>query len=344
MRAALFNGARSIDMADFPLPEEAVPGAAVVRVDLCGICGSDVAAFRAGSPYPPAITGHEWTGTVLSVGEGVDHLEVGSRVVAGVPLPCGRCVHCAAGLTQRCVELTAIPFGLEPLSPPHGAYAERIQFPASSLIPVPDALPKEQAALVEPATVALHAVRRLSPQIGETAVVLGAGPVGLFALQLLRLAGASKVVVVEPREYRRRLALDLGATVAVDPGQPALDAVASASDGLGAAVVYDCVGNEASLNSAVELSRVGAGIMLVGVSSTPITVNPLGWMVREITLHTTLAHLNHEFGVTVDLMLSGQLRTDGIADVVVGLDGLGDALSALADGGDHVKVLVDPHR
>ncbi|GAA0977601.1 galactitol-1-phosphate 5-dehydrogenase [Nocardiopsis tropica] len=342
MKAALITGREQVDFAEFPLPEKAGPGTAVVEIGRTGICGSDVSAFKDGHDYPPFLSGHEWGGAVLDVGEGVADLAVGDRVVAGTPPACGRCAMCRAGHAQRCEGLTALSFGTHPLTPAHGAYAERITVPAEMLIRLPDGVDDDQAAMIEPATVALHAVRRRPPLLGETAVVMGAGPVGLFAVQLLRLSGTGRVVVVEPRQRRRGLALELGADAAVAPGAEAAAAVQHASGGLGADLVFDCAGNEAALTAAVELCRPGATIMMLGVASGSVSVSPLAWLSKELTVQTSLAHLNHEFTVTADLIASGRLRTEPLHDATVGLTELPRALADLAAGQDHVKVLVDP--
>lgn len=331
-----------LEVMDFPVPVTAAPGAAIVDIALCGICGSDVAAYRSNGPYPPALSGHEWTGTVRLVGEGVSDVNVGDRVVAGVPPACGRCPMCRAGHHQRCEAIMALPFGVDPLTPDHGGYARSLQFPASYLVPIPDELSDSAAAMVEPATVAMHAVRRNPPAPGSTAVVLGAGPVGLFAAQLVKMAGASTVVVVEPRQRRRAVALEVGATRAVEPGDGASQLIRDITGGIGADLVLDCVGNAAAFASAVDLARPGGTVVMVGVSSTPITVEPLTWMIKEITLVATLAHLSHEFPMTIDLMASGQLLVEPLLDHVVGLDELDSVMSELADGKDYIKVLVDP--
>jgi (R,R)-butanediol dehydrogenase / meso-butanediol dehydrogenase / diacetyl reductase len=342
MRAALITGREQLEFKEFPLPERAEPGAAVVEISRCGVCGSDVSAFRSDHPYPPYLSGHEWGGTVLSVGEGVTRLSAGDRVIAGVPPACGRCALCRAGIAERCEGILAVPWGRHPLAPPHGGYAERISVPADMLFPIPAAVDDDQAAMVEPATVALHAVRRRPPRVGETAVVLGAGPIGLFALQLLRIAGAGRVAMVEPRLRRRALATALGADGAVPPGDEAVALVQEMTRGLGADLVFDCAGTESALRGAADLCRPGATIMLVGVAAAPFAITPGVWLSKELTIDTSLVHLNHEFAVTVDLVESGRLVTEPLQDLTVGLDRLAEVLTDLSNGGDYVKVLVDP--
>ncbi|TQE18798.1 hypothetical protein SipoB123_32725 [Streptomyces ipomoeae] len=135
--------------------------------------GSDVSAFEEGHPCSPFLSGHEWGGTAPAVGGVVPDLHVGDCVFAGAPPAWGRCGMCRAGHAERCAGLTAPAFGTHPLTPRHGAYGDRITVPAEMLIRIPDAVDDGQAAMVEPATVALHAVRRRPPELGATTVLLG---------------------------------------------------------------------------------------------------------------------------------------------------------------------------
>ncbi|MGV2984344.1 zinc-dependent alcohol dehydrogenase [Microbacterium sp. AGC85] len=341
MRAAIITGLRRLDMRDVSSPAEARSGTAVVRIRRTGICGSDVAAFRDGEEYPAFLSGHEWVGDVLDVAADVTNVRIGDRVVAGTPPACSRCEMCLSGHWERCAEYSSLAFGTHPFTPDHGGYAERITMPAEALIPVPKTLTDDDAAVVEPAAVALHAVRRAPSVVGARTVVIGAGPVGLFVTQLLAHAGAAEVIVVEPRERRRALASRLGATAATPPAESDATVLAK-TNGLGADLVFDCVGNEPALKSATAVARPGGTIMLVGAATSDIRVSPLTWLSKELTIRASLAHLNHEFHMVMTMMADGSLATAPLIDRVIGLDDLEAALNALADGEDAVKVLVDP--
>ncbi|MGV2984259.1 zinc-dependent alcohol dehydrogenase [Microbacterium sp. AGC85] len=341
MRAGIITGLRRLDMRDVAIPAGAVSGTAVVRIRRTGICGSDVAAFRDGEEYPAFLSGHEWVGEVLDVAADVTNVRIGDRVVAGTPAACGHCAMCLRGNWERCAEYSSLAFGTHPLTPSHGGYSERIAMPAESLITVPTALADDDAAVVEPAAVALHAVRRAPSVVGTRTVVIGAGPVGLFVTQMLAHAGAAEVIVIEPRERRRELAHRLGATGTASPSDSAV-VIMDRTGGLGADVVFDCVGNEPALKSASEVARPGGTIMLVGAATSDIRVSPLTWLSKELTVRASLAHLNHEFHTVMQMMVNGSLSAAPLIDRIVGLDGLEGALNALADGEDAVKVLVDP--
>ncbi|SDZ48123.1 zinc-dependent alcohol dehydrogenase [Herbiconiux ginsengi] len=338
-KAVLVGGDARYQVIDAPFPEQADEGTVVVEISRVGVCGSDVAAFKDGKPYTPYLSGHEWAGRIISVGKNVTLLKAGDRVLNCTPKACQECDTCVAGHGGRCERAHLLSMGTHPHQPPHGAYAKRIQIPAEKVMRIPDELTDEQAAMVEPATVALHGVRRKPVGLGDVAVVLGGGPVGLFAVQFLKLSGA-KVLLVEPVDSRRALGDALGADGSVHPDD-AESAVGAFSNGLGADLVVDCAGLAATLEAGPLLSRSGGTVVLVSTPLKPVTINPGIWLGREVSLMASLAHLNPEFYVTIELMISGRLQTAPLIDKTVGLGGLQDALAQLASGGA-VKILIDP--
>ncbi len=341
MHAALITGHRRVELVDFDDPQPA-PGGVVVDISLCGVCGTDVHAFVSGEPYHPALCGHEWAGHLSAVGADVRDLSEGDRVVVAVPPACGRCRTCEAGHTEHCEETFLHQLGHDRLAPPHGGFAPRVAVGRGRVVRADDRLDDVQAAQIEPATVTLHAVRRSGLRLGDLAVVQGAGPIGLTTLQWVRAAGAGEVVVIEPSEGRRALAVELGATVAVAPGD-AEEAVAERSGGLGADAVYECVGAAATVQRAVDLARRGGRVCLIGLAHGEVPIDPRVWLVKEITVTAALAYLHEEFELAMSAVADGRVRLTPMHTDTVGLDGLGEALSRIADGDPAVaKVLVDP--
>lgn len=337
MQVGLIVGKYRLDFLEFPEPRVG-PGLAVVDIERCGICGTDVAAFRDGHPYPPFLSGHEWSGAVTAVGAGVDHLSVGDRVVVGSPPACGRCPECRAGVTQCCARRLALD-GL----PPHGGYAPRIAIEAIRLVPIAAELTPEAAAQIEPATVALHALRRSRLRLGDTVVIQGTGPVGLFALQLARLAGAGRLIAIEPNPKRRALAAELGADVTLVPGDDVLPQVRDRTHGLGADVVVECAGSASALDTAVSLTRTGGEVVMIAPSADPVRINTTLWLIREVTVSVSLAHNYEEFGITAGLLRDGRLLAAPLHSKTVSLRDLPATMKALADGDPELcKVLVDP--
>ena len=218
MHAALITGQETVELVEFPDPTPA-PAGVVVDIAFCGICGTDIHAYQSGRPYNPAICGHEWSGTISAIGSEVTSLGEGDRVVVAAAPSCGNCAACHQGQADRCQVVFLSALGRDPLAPPHGGFAPRLAVAATRVVKTDSGLTDEQAAQVEPITVAFHAVRTSALRLGDIAVIQGAGPIGLGTMQWVRAGGAGKVIVVEPNEQRRELALELGAHHAVRAGR-----------------------------------------------------------------------------------------------------------------------------
>ena len=339
MKAALITGLRTMEFVDFPEPT-ATMGKAVVRVDSCGICGTDVHGFLSKDPYNPAICGHEFSGTVSSVAADVRNVKEGDRVVCGVSTACGRCPDCVAGRTNYCTYAFLNALGRDPLAPPHGAFAPAIAVDALRLIRTNPSLTANQASIVEPATVAYHAVMRTLPGPGDVVVVQGCGPIGLLTLQVARAAGAGRVVAIEPNDLRRAKALAVGADEAITP-----DEARDRFGAKGADLVFECAGVPPTIQSAVELVRRGGRVNLVGLASGAATISPQSWLVKEVTFVASLAYNHHDFIETMNLMADGRILVDPLHDKTVGLSQLPETIAELADDpSSAIKVLVDPAR
>lgn len=339
MLAGLVTGQRRFELVEVPDPEPR-PGTAVVEVRRCGVCGTDIHGYLSSEPYNPAICGHEWVGVVAAVGEGVRSFAEGDRVVGAVSPACGRCAACRAGQAAWCQAAFLSMVGRDPLAPPHGGFAPAIAVDATRLVRVSAGLTDDQAAMVEPTTVALHAVRRTPVTLGDTVVVQGCGPIGLLTLQCARAAGAGRVIAVEPLAHRRELACRLGADEAVEPAA-ARDAVG----GLGPDLVFECAGVPATVQAAVDLVRRGGTVNLVGLASGTATIAPGAWLVKEVTVVASLGYRHEEFAQAIGLIGDGRVRVDPLHDATVGLGELPEMMARLADDpAAHVKVLVDPAR
>ena len=336
MLAGLVTAPRRFELVEVPEPA-AVPGSAVVHITRCGICGTDVHGFIGPGPYHPAICGHEWVGTVSAVGTGVVNVAEGDRVVAGIAAPCGECADCRAGRGAYCMAAFLGMIGADPLAPPHGGFAPRIALDAKRLVKVHRPITDDQAAMVEPATVALHAVQRTFPQHDETVVVQGCGPIGLLTLQCSLAVGAQNVIAIEPSDHRRALALAVGATEAITPAE-----AAERFGRRGADLVFECAGVPATVQTAVDLVRRGGRVNLVGLASGMATISPGAWLIKEVTVVASLGYLHSEFGEVIDLIAEGAIHVELLHDRTVTLAELPAAIEQLADDpGSAVKVLVD---
>jgi threonine dehydrogenase-like Zn-dependent dehydrogenase len=309
-----------------------------VRTAVVGICGSDLHAACGRHPFIdlPYRPGHEAVGVVEAVGSGVDESWIGCRVAIEPNLACGNCTQCRAGRYNICREL--LVFGCQ--TP--GALADTFTIGVDRLVGLPPDLDDRHAILIEPLATPMHTMRRAAEVVGDLrdrpVVVIGAGPIGLFALLAARNAGA-RVVVADLLDSKRARAERLGAVGTFDPA--AADAIASARRLLGgpAAVVIDCVSRESSVAQAVELVDKGGAIMIVGVAdgTTPV---PLGLIQdREIALIGSLMYVREDFTAALDLLASGAVPVDEIISAEFDFEHSAEAFAASADA-ENVKVLV----
>lgn len=343
MKAALVTGPGRVEFVDVDTPPPG-PGTVTVDISLCGICGTEVGSFRSGVLHSPSVCGHEWVGVVSAVGSGVDPGLEGERVVIAVCPPCGGCPECNAGYSENCRVSNLMARGKDPLAPAHGGFARQITVASTRVVPAHPHLSDEQAAVVEPAAVAFHGIRRSAIRPGDLVAVLGAGPIGLLAMQFARAAGAGQVVMVEPSERRRALAVELGADVAVAPDDAAGQLMAS-SRAVGADVVVEASGVPALLQTSIDLTRAGGTVALLSYLAQPSEVRGATIMARETRIVGANAYTRSDFRHTMDFIADGRVRIEPMHTSTVGLDGLPNALAQLASGSsEHVKVLVDPRR
>ena len=342
MQVGLVTGTRKVELVEMPTPEPQT-AKAVVDISYCGICGTDVHAFVSGAPYNPAICGHEWVGHVSGVGQGVDHVREGDRVAIGVATACGQCASCQQGNTTHCEIAFAGAIGVGPLAAPHGGFASAICFDAQRLYHVPPALSDVEAGLLEPATVAVHAVRRTPMNLGDSVIVIGGGPIGLLVAQAAKINGAGTVILLEPESARRSLGANIGADLVLDPtAKDYAEAISNHLGHAGADVVFECAGVPATIQQAVDLSRRGGTVSLVGVASGAASIDAAGWLVKEINLTSSIAYLHEDFEICKHLVANQRMQLQPLHTSTVGLAELETAFTRLAQNPSEVKILVDP--
>jgi len=344
MRVGLIRGERKLELLELPAPTPE-PGKAVVEIARCGICGTDVHAYAYGGPYSPAICGHEWAGQVSACGAGVEGVHEGDRVAIGIAPACGRCALCRAGAPAQCTTVLASMLGLDAMAPPHGGFASAVAVDARRLYRLRPEIDDAEAALLEPATVVTHALRRTPIRADAPAVVLGAGPIGLLALQLARAGGAAQVVVIEPEPSRAALARRLGAAEVFEPEDAALESKLREVCGkAGPELVLECAGVPTTIQRSVELVRRGGRVGLVGLAPAPATIEPATWLANEVSLVASLGYTHEEFEITQQLACDGSLDLAPLVTDTVGLGGLEAAIERLMKPSGEIKILVDPSR
>lgn len=310
MKALVLEAYNALVYREVPTP---TPGAdeVLVRVRACGICGSDVHGLdgSTGRRIPPVIMGHEAAGEIAAVGKDVQKYSPGERVTFDSTLYCGECGPCRSGRINLCDNRRVIGVSCDEYSR-DGALAEYVSVPARVLYRIPDNLTFERACTVEPLSVALHAADRLAGGPGKTALVMGAGMIGLLLLQALKVKGCGKVIVADLEPQRRELARALGADITVDPATENVSGrIAELTDGRGVDSAFDAVGLEITLKSCVDSLRKGGSVCLVG-NLTPAVSLPLQKVVaRELNLYGSCASAG-EYPRCLEYLAGGQVKVD----------------------------------
>ncbi|WP_328334833.1 alcohol dehydrogenase catalytic domain-containing protein [Streptomyces sp. NBC_00455] len=346
MLAARLYGTEDLRIEEMPEPEPG-PGEVKIRVAHAGICGTDVHEYfgtprATHEPNPltgatlPQTLGHEFAGTVVECGTGVDldRVAAGDRVCVRPIRTCGVCPRCTSGLSHLCTALAAIG-----VTSPGGGLAEYVVVPAAAAHRLPDGVPLMQGALVEPMAVGLNAVERSGVRAGGAALVMGAGAVGMGALFALGAQGVDDVFMVEPSPSRRAAAARHGARV-LDPGvDDVVGAVLAHTGGKGVDAAIECAGRPEVLDAAIRSVAARAPVVMVALYPGPVTVDASVVRLAELALLGCEAYPDGVFERVIGHMAAGYYPTDGWIDRIP----LGDAVAGLRDVRDarRVKVLVD---
>lgn len=334
MQAVLWNGPHDLVSSEVPTPE--VPeGWALVRPELCGICGTDLAIFAGKHPRAQAglIPGHEIVGTVIEAG--ASGPAAGARVAVEPLISCGECRACRTGNSHVCASL-----GLYGIDAP-GGLAELVALPPERLFAIPADVPIAEAALVEPLAVAVHAVRRAGVAVGDVVAVAGAGPIGVLTALVARHSGARAVVITDPTPERRAIAHDYGFTVAADDDEFAA-LIAGASGGEGADVFFDSAGHPAVAARFTSLTRVLGTIAIVGVYKQPAAVDLRDVCFLEHTVVGMRVYTSQDIATAVALVAAGTLGLDRFPTATFPTSRIDEAAEAAADGRSALKVFIDP--
>ncbi|MEW6032133.1 MAG: galactitol-1-phosphate 5-dehydrogenase [Bacillota bacterium] len=337
MKAAVFHGQGDLRVEERPVPEPG-PGEALLRIKYCGICGSDLEAYRYGLYEPGIVIGHEIAAEVAAVGPGVAGLAPGDRVTSNDIVPCGECRYCRTGRVSICDAVTMPGVTCD------GGFAEYMTVAARALYRLPDGVSDLQAALTDPSSNALHAVNRSGLRLGDRVLVIGAGPIGLLIVQAALLAGARRVFVAEMNETRRCLAREMGASEVINPEVDNLDlAVADLTEDQGADVVFCASGSPGAMASTFTLVRKGGVVVPVGICEQPVAADFLSLVMNELDYRGTYASYD-EYGLALDLMAQGRWRTEPLVSAVIPLEQIvAEGFEVLLQpGAAAAKILVRP--
>lgn len=319
MLTSVLTEPHAIELTRVPVPSPDA-GQVLVRVTAVGSCGSDTHFYERGAigdiiVHGPIVLGHETAGEIVAVGEGVDAARVGTRVAVEPQMPCRKCAFCLQGSYHLCRSMRF--YGAWPID---GSFAEYVLIDDDFAYAVPDSMTDEQAALVEPVSVALHACRRAQVTAGSRVLVTGAGPIGVLCAQVARAFGATEVVVSDPVEQRRAFAASHGASSVIDPTVADFSAYNEHFD-----IYIDASGNERAILPSFPTIRCGGTAVLVGMGGDNLNVPIAMIQHREITLTGTYRYVN-TWPAAIELIATGAVD---VAELVTGRFGLHDVEKAL---------------
>ncbi|TWU04661.1 galactitol-1-phosphate 5-dehydrogenase [Stieleria varia] len=343
MKALLLTEYKTMEVTDVAEPEVGADDV-LVQVQACGICGSDIHGYdgSTGRRIPPLVMGHEAAGVVVSTGDNVTDLQPGDRVTFDSMVSCGRCDFCREGNGNLCDNRMVLGVSCGEYRR-HGAFAERISVPRRIVYRIPDTLAFEHAALVEAVSVAVHAVNVTPIKLGDTAVVVGAGMIGLLTLQAARAAGATQIIAVDLNDKRLGVAKELGADHILRGDQcDVAQAVRDLTDGKGANVALEVVGATPTIVTAIESVRKGGHVTLVGNVSPKIELPLQSVVTREISLQGTCG-CNGEYPQCIDLMARGVINVEPLITAKISLADSPEWFKRLYEGDpEQMKVVVCP--
>jgi len=313
LKAAVFMGKEDVQVLNVPKPsigsEEVL-----IRVAYCGICGSDVSAYKTGNYVVGLTIGHEFSGTIEKVGSKVEELQVGDRVTGNGLIPCGQCRFCLSGKPSLCESMDM------PGASINGAFAEYVKFPAWVVYKLPEQLSLLDACLVDPLADVLHAITLSSFKSPNSVLIQGAGPIGILTLETLKKFGARKIMVAEISDGRKRLAQDLGADLIIDPREENLPAIIERqTNGLGVDILFDAAGIPETLSENFTLVKKGGEIMIIGITEEPTPSDFLTVVLNELTIKGSYLGFN-EYPLAIEMLSKGLISAGKIITSVIELD------------------------
>lgn len=350
MKAAVWYGKKDVRVMDVPEPPSPPKGWVKVKVQWCGICGSDLHEYITGpifipvdKPHPltggtaPLILGHEFSGDVVEIGPDVTNVKVGDRVAPDACQVCWECARCRENRYSLCEKLAFTGLMTD------GAFAEYVNVPAYTIYKIPDTMSYEVGAVIEPLAVAMHAIRRAPLVQGDTAVVMGAGTIGLATLMCAKAAGASKIYTIEMAKARKEYALKAGATAVLDPTETDIVKTVKELTNGGADVVFECIGNDKTAPIAIELARSAGRVVIVGIfeKASTLNFNALSFTEKEVT--GSLGYYG-EFAPAIQLVSDGRIDVEPLITGKIRLEDIVDkGFEELVNRKEeNIKILVKP--
>lgn len=341
MKVAVMNGIGKMGFVEREVPQPA-DNEVLVKLEYVGICGSDMHYYETGriGDYvvePPFVLGHEPGGVVVEVGKDVKHLKVGDRVALEPGKTCGHCEFCKEGKYNLCPDV--VFFATPPVD---GVFQEYVAHEATLCFKLPDNVDTMEGALIEPLAVGFHAANQGGAHAGQTAVVFGAGCIGLVSMMALKAEGVSKVYVVDIMQKRLDKAMELGATEVINSMDTDVMAeIARLTEGKGTDLIIETAGMEITTRQAIHIAKKGATIVLVGYSKTGEMTLPLSLALdKELTFKTVFRY-RHIYPMAIEAVASGKVNLKGIVSNVFDFDDIQNAMDkSISDKANIVKSVV----
>ena len=341
MKVAVMNGVGQMGYTERPIPTPK-DDEVLVKLEYVGICGSDLHYYETGAigayvVEPPFVLGHEPGGVVVEVGKNVKHLKVGDKVALEPGKTCGQCEFCKTGRYNLCPDV--IFFATPPVD---GVFQEYVAHEAGLCFKLPENVSTMEGALIEPLAVGFHAANLGDAHIGQTAVVFGAGCIGLVSMMALKAKGVSRVYVVDIMAKRLEKALELGADGVINGAeQDAVAAVLELTGGAGCDLIVETAGTQITTRQAINMAKKGSTIVLVGYSKSGEMTLPMSLALdKELTFKTVFRY-RHVYPMAIDAVAAGKINLKGIVTDVFELDDIQNAMDrSVADKANIVKAVV----
>ena len=341
MKVAIMTGVGQMDYTQRPIPTPK-DNEVLVKLEYVGICGSDLHYYETGAigtyvVEPPFVLGHEPGGVVVEVGKDVKHLKVGDKVALEPGKTCGQCEFCKTGRYNLCPDV--IFFATPPVD---GVFQEYVAHEAGLCFKLPENVSTMEGALIEPLAVGFHAANLGDAHIGQTAVVFGAGCIGLVSMMALKAKGVSRVYVVDIMPKRLEKALELGADGVINGAErDAVEAVLELTGGAGCDLVVETAGTQITTRQAIHMAKKGSTIVLVGYSKSGEMTLPMSLSLdKELTFKTVFRY-RHVYPMAIDAVAAGKINLKGIVTDVFDLNDIQNAMDrSVADKANIVKAVV----
>jgi len=330
MLAAVYNGVNQLDLLEHSI-RQLKGGEVLIKVSYCGVCGTDHHIISGKAPAKiPVILGHEFSGVIVDKADNVNEIQIGDKVAVDPNIFCGKCKYCRKAMVHFCENHHALGVTLD------GGFAEYAVVPSSQIYSLPNEFDLSLAAFAEPLSCCLRGIKQADIKPGDTVAIIGGGAIGLMMIQLVKLSGAAKVILVEPIESRKKIGLKLGADIAFSPDDKNLvKSILDYTDG-GTDVAIECVGKKETVELSVNLVSKGGCIVIFGLASKNETIelNLHELFQKEIKIHNSFLN-PFTFDAAVKLLVSGKINLNDIPTSKVQLKNIIDIFKNV----DHTRII-----